>query len=63
MSETKKKPPQAHEKPFRVSHDNGDVVAGFEDLESAKADAIERNQQAIDLGLPVRYHSGRRPPG
>lgn len=61
MSQDKKKTPLEPEKPWRVNHDNGDVVAGFEDLESAKDDAIERNERAIALKLPVRYHSGRRP--
>lgn len=44
--------------PFRVSHTNGDVVAGFSDLQSAEDDAKERNQRALRLGLRARYIAG-----
>lgn len=43
------------DKPFRVSHDNGDVVKGFDDQHSAEADAVDRNQRARDYGISARY--------
>ena len=42
------------DKPFRVSHTNGDIVAGFSDLESAQEDAAERNTRAQSLGIRAR---------
>lgn len=47
--------------PFRVSHTNGDVVAGFKDLQSAENDAAERNERALKLGLRARYLAGPKP--
>lgn len=45
------------DKPFRVTHPNGDVVAGFLDLDSAEIDAKARTERALSLGLDIHYDS------
>lgn len=47
-------------KPFRVSHTNGDVIAGFDDLPSARQNAVDRNVKAKELGLDVLYVASAR---
>ena len=49
------------DKPFLVCHTNGDVVKGFDDLASAEADAKERNNRALNLGIRSRYIAGKKP--
>ena len=43
------------DKPYHVCHTNGDIVQGFEDLPSAKADATDRNKRSAKLLLAARY--------
>ena len=49
------------DKPFRVSHTNGDLIKGFMTMPDAETDAKERNQRAIDLGLSARYLAAPKP--
>jgi hypothetical protein len=42
-------------KPYRTITASGSVVVGFDDLESAQADAAKRNDRASKLGVPSRY--------
>lgn len=48
-------------RPFRVHHDNGNIVKGFDDLASAQDDAAERNKRAKEYDLACRYHAAARP--
>lgn len=49
------------DKPFRVSHENGDVIQGFDDLASAEADAEDRNARAKQLKLTCSYAASAKP--
>jgi len=41
---------------FQVKHDNGDILAGFDDAQSAQEDAADRNKRAVEFGLKCQYH-------
>jgi hypothetical protein len=58
MSEEKR---LADQMPFRVRHDNGDILQGFDDLQSAQDDAADRNKRAKEFGLTCRYHAEVKP--
>jgi hypothetical protein len=47
--------------PFRVSHTNGNIVAGFNDIASAEEDAKQRNQRSLNLGMSARYIALEKP--
>jgi len=49
------------QQPWRVSHSNGDVVAGFESEGDAKLNAQMRNVKAVELGIDARYTHGPKP--
>ncbi len=49
------------DKPFHVSHTNGDLIKGFLTMPDAEADAKERNLRALDLGLRARYLAAPKP--
>lgn len=42
---------ETKDKPFHVIHSNGDIVAGFDDQQSAIDDATDRNIKARELNL------------
>lgn len=46
---------------YRVSHPNGDVVAGFDDENSAIQDATRRTTKATELGLTLIYAASAKP--
>lgn len=48
-------------RPFRVRHSNGDIVAGFDDRVSATDDANARNERAKALGLQCSYTASAKP--
>lgn len=58
MSENEKVPDE--KRLFRVHHDNGDIIKGFDDLASARDDATERTRRAEECGLACRYHAAAR---
>ncbi len=50
------------DKPFHVLHPNGDIIAGFNDQQSAMDDADDRNIRACQLGLKEEiFYSWSRP--
>ncbi|KKL63094.1 hypothetical protein LCGC14_2178570 [marine sediment metagenome] len=49
------------ERPYRVSHTNGDIIKGLMTIEAAEADAKERNQRALDIGFRARYIASAKP--
>lgn len=51
---------KAEQKPWRVSHPNGDCVAGFDIERDATDDAKERNVRAEIQSLGIRYTAGPR---
>ena len=52
---TKSETPQYLLDPFRVVHNDGNVVAGFKDEKSAAEDAADRTERAKALGLSCTY--------
>lgn len=61
MSEKKEPKPSILDKPWRVVHSNGDVVAGFDDEQCAEDDAVERNKRADEFGIAARYTAAPKP--
>lgn len=53
---------KAEDRPFRVVHvKTGDVVKGFDSLESAGEDAVARNDVAKRWKMTARYEAMAKP--
>jgi len=48
-------------KPFRVIHNNGDVIDGFNTLADAQENAQDRNDRAKTMGLSCVYRGVAKP--